>query len=272
MLSYQTNHSARSPWVRASFLTLAVLCLSVSGTAYGQALTPNQQAAVTNLQQASNALKTQITLGATYSSAVAASAQSGAIVDPAAHQNAAITTGQVSSYNQSLSTFQATNFYTASQFFTDQANLSRTQMQAAISSLADATADLQKVIAVNQTLQNIIDAPAARAAQQVVANTGIGTEITNDQLSAYNTSLADVGTYSAKTAAFIQAANSQSISGNVDTFAAQYNKPLDYATAAFSYATASVTVSWGDLVLSQEGVLSQYRQSAEAFYSNLDAN
>lgn len=266
---FLTNRFVRSPLVAGFNLTLVALCLSVSASAFGQALTPSQQTAVTNLQQASNAVKSQTVLGTAFGSALSAASQSWTIVDPAAHQTALISEGQRQAYNTALSTFQATNFYTAAQFFADQAALSRTQMQNAISSLADATASLQKVVAVNQTLQGISDAPTARAAQQVVANSGLGTEITSSQMAAYNTSLANVSTYSAQTAAFMRAANSQNITGNVDAFAAQYNKTLDYANATFSYASAGIAVSWGELVLRQDGVLSPYRQSAEAFYASI---
>lgn len=271
MRSYQTNHFARYPLVAAFNLTVLALCLSGSATVHAQTLTQSQQTAVTNLQQASSAIKTQITLGSVYSSALASASQNGTIVDPTATQGAMLTPSQVQSYNQALGSFQGTNFYTASQFFADQAALSRTQLQNAISSLADATADLQKVIGVNQTLQGISDAQTARAAQQVIASTGLGTEVTSSQMEAYNTSLANVSSYSAQTAAFMRASNNQNISGNVDAFASQYNKTLDYANATFSYATSGITVSWGELVLNQAGVLAPYTQSAEAFYTSIGA-
>jgi hypothetical protein len=268
MLSYQVNPCARYRWAVGFKLILAAVCLSASGIAYGQ-LSPSQQQAVSNLQQSSGSLSGTITLGASYSTALGTAANQGIIVDPTAHQAALLTEQQRTAYNSALGTFQAANFYTASQFFADQAALSRTQMQGAISSLADAMVDLQKVIAVNQTVRDIADPAAARAAQQVIANAGLGGEVTASQMSAYNQSLANVNSYASQTAAFMRAANSQSITGNVDNFAAQYGRTLDYATASFSYASAGIAVSWGELVIVQNGVLSAYQQSAESFQSSL---
>jgi hypothetical protein len=265
---YPTNRSALSLSAAAFRLTVLALCLSASASALAQ-LTQSQQTTVTNLQQTSLAIKSQVTLGTAYSSGLSAAANAGTIVDPQAYTQATLTEAQRTAYNSALTAFSSTNFYSAAQFFQDRANATKTQMQAAIADLATATVDLQKVVAVNQTVANITDPQTARAAQQTIQNAGLGTSVTSEQMAAYNSSLADVNSYASQTASFMRAANSASISGNVDTFAAQYGRDLSYATATVNYANSSVTVAWGELVLTQQGVLSPYKQSAEAFFNTV---
>jgi hypothetical protein len=263
-----TNRSAHSLWAPAFNLMVLALCLSASASAFGQ-LTTSQQTAVANLQQTSLAIKNQVVLGTAYSSGLAASADAGTIVNPQAYTQATITEAQRTAYNTAMTTFSTTSFYNAAQFFQDRANATKLQMQTAISDLAAATVDLQKVVAVNQTVASITDPQTARAAQQTIQNAGLGTAVTTEQIAAYNQSLSDVNSYSAQTAAFMRAANSTSIAGNVDNFAAQYGKDLAYANAAFSYANSSIAVSWGELMLTQEGVLAPYKQSSESFFNSV---
>jgi len=265
---YPTNRSALSLSAAAFRLTVLALCLSVSVSALAQ-LTQSQQTTVTNLQQTSLAIKSQVTLGTAYSSGLSAAANAGTIVDPQAYTRATLTEAQRTAYNSALTAFSSTNFYSAAQFFQDRANATKTQMQAAIADLATATVDLQKVVAVNQTVANITDPQTARAAQQTIQNAGLGTSVTSEQMAAYNSSLADVNSYASQTAAFMRAANSKDISGNVDAYAAQYNLKLADASSFVNYTTGTIAVEWGKMGIAQGGVLDQYKQSAEAFFNTV---
>lgn len=250
-------------------LTAAALYPIASAPASAQALTASQQTAVTNLQNASNALKAQVSLGIRASSNYSAAAANGYVVDPNAYSVATISETQRTTYNSALTTFSTTNFYTAQQFFQDQAAQARTQLQSAISSLASAAVDLQKVASVNQTLSTIADAPTAKAAQAVIASTGLGTEVTSSQVSAYNSSLANVSDYAGKTAAFFRAAGDVTITTNVDNFARQYSKDLAYASAGLAYATGGITVGWADgYGIGMNGVLNGYLINSSTFYNS----
>ena len=249
-------------------LIAVVLYLSGSGIAYGQ-LNQGQQTAVNNLQQTSAALKDRVAQGNAYAVGLSSAAQQGTIVDPAAHKPALLTDDQRNAYNSALSSFQATTFSPAAAFFADQAALSRTNMQTAISSLADATIELQRVAAVHQTVTTITDVPTARAAQQVIANAGLGGEVTSAHMAAYNASLSSVNAYATLTAAFMRAANNEYLTTNLDRFSQQYAKPLAYAEASFSYANSHIQVIWVDQVFSQNALLQQYQQSAENFQASM---
>ena len=252
-------------------LMMAVLCLIGIAPANAQSLTKDQQAVVSNAQASSAAIKAQIALGAQYSAALSSAAGTGTIVDPNAHTKAAITDQQRTTYNAALSTYQGTNFYTAQQFLKDQAASNVTQMQQAISSLAAATVDLQKVVSVNQALQNVGDVPTAKQAQQVLSSVVVGTEVTTQQMSNYNTSLAQVNSYASQAAAFMRASGEVTITQPLDKFVKQYGKGLEYAGAVFTYANAGVVVGWADGARFQvdNTVLDKYTQSGDSFYRSV---
>lgn len=249
--------------------TLA-LCLIAIAPASAQALNQSQRLVVNNLDAASSAIKGQVALGARYAAGFSAAASSGTIVDPTAYQVATISEAQRTSYNSSMTAFTNTNYSMASQFFLTNAKNNVAAMQASISDLATASVDLQKAATVNQMLSTITDAPTARATQTAIVNAGLSTEITGQQVAAYNTSLANVNSYASQAAAFFKAADNVSLTTNVDNFAKQYSKDLAYASAGFNYATGTLLVAFGDgLALSQSGALNEYKRSSEGFYNTV---
>ena len=251
---------------------MVALCLIASDQASAQTLIPIQQQAVTNLRTASNTVKGQLTLGTAYSGALSTAASSGTIVDPTAYQSATITEGQRNTYNAALTTFNTTQFNGSRQYFEQRASDNIALMQQAISQLASATADLQKVVTVNQMVSAITDVPTARATQTAILNAGIGTEITQQQASAYNASLANVNSYASQAALFMRAAQNQTLTANVDRFVDTYGKDLNYATTTAAYADTAITLAWSDgLQITQAGMLEQYKQSGSAFYTAVTA-
>lgn len=253
--------------------TMAALCLIASGQASAQSLTTSQQTAVTNLYDASRAIKNQVGIGMAFSAGFSAAAANGTIVDPHAYQTATISEQQRTGYNTSISAFNSTDFYTAKQFLQQQAAVATTNMQASIASLASAAVELQKVATVNQMVSSITDAPTAKSTQNAIAAAGVNTEVTTQQVSAYNTSLANVNSYASQAATFFRAANNTNITGNIDNFKATYNKDLSqaYAVAGYNSANPYVTVGWQNgWSIGQAGMLTQYTQSSAAFYAAND--
>lgn len=267
MRSYLTPRFAQYHLAPAFRLTVLLLCLSVSAPVYSQALTQNQQQIVAGLNSTSGAVTGQFSLATAYSSALQSAATAGSIVDPTAHQQATITDAQRQSYNTALGAFNAASFYSAQQLFTARANQSIAAMNSAIQDFAAASVDIQRVTAVNQLVQTATDAPKAKAVQDAIRDSGLATELTGQHVAAFNQSLGAINAASSQAAAFFRAANSQNIAGNVDNFAAQYNKDLAYATATFDYASGAVAVAWADgLATTQQGVLNQYKVSSDEFF------
>lgn len=169
-----------------------------------------------------------------------------------------------------MTTFNTTNFNGSRQYFEQRASDNIALMQQAISQLAAATADLQKVVAVNQMVSGITDVPTARATQTAILNAGLGTEITQQQAAAYNASLANVNSYASQAALFMRAAQNVTLTTNVDRFVDTYAKDLNYATTTAAYADTAITLAWNDgLQIKQAGMLDQYKVSASAFYTSV---
>jgi hypothetical protein len=222
---------------------------------------------VTNLTNASGEIKGQLALGARYSTALSSAATGGTIVDPTAYQTATISEAQRSTYNTAARAFNTTSFNGSRQFFETQASNNLASMRNSISDLAAATVDLQKVVTVNQMVSGISDVPTARATQTAILNAGLSTDVTAQQVSAYNTSLANVNSYASQAALFMRAAQNVTLTQNVDNFVNTYSKDLNYVTTTAAYANTAITLAWQDgLQITQEGMLNQFTQGSNAFY------
>lgn len=266
----KSSHSNQSPLALLSAMTMAVLFLTASGQANGQTLIPSQQQVVTNLIAASGSIKGKLTLGAAYSTAFSSSASNGTIVDPTAYQAATVSEGQRNTYNAAVQTFNTTGFNGSRQYFEGKASDNIALMQQSIAQLASAAADLQKVVTVNQMVFAINNVPTARATQTAILNAGLGTEITGQQVAAYNASLANVNSYASQAALFMRAAQNVTLTTNVDRFVDAYAKDLNYATTTAAYADTAITLAWSDgLQITQAGMLNQYQQSSNSFYSGV---
>lgn len=264
----KSNHCARSLWQLASAWTMAGLCLIASVPASAQSLTTSQQTVVNNLQSTSLTIKSQVSLGLGISAALASAANNGTIVDPNAHQAGLITEQQRQDYNASLSTFRATDFYNAQQFFRDQATNSISQMQQAITALSNSAVELQKAATVNQMMANVTDTTQAKQVQSVISNSPtLSSEIGAATVGNYNSSLAQVNSYATQAASFFQAANNTQLTNTVDLMKTNYGKDLSYAGAHFSYADSRMLIGWADgFNFAVSPVLEAYKQSSADFY------
>jgi hypothetical protein len=268
------NRSNQLLSLSAPMLTILGVCLTASVQANAQtvnqnALSPTQQAVVNNLQNSSLSIKNTLSSGTAFVGAINTASHSGVIVDPNAYQSVTVSQDQVTKYNTSLATYQSTPFSGSAQFFINQANTAFANMQSAIGQLATSAVDLQKAVTVNQMVASVTDTPTAKATQQAIAAAGLDTPISSASVTAYNTSLASVNSYATQAAAFMQAANSVSITGNVDKFASQYNSNIAYANAQFSYATGALTVDFGNgMALTQTGVLNAYYEAPAQLFAS----
>lgn len=267
MSTRNLTNSCRSLLARTLAPMMAVLSLIASAQASAQALTQSQQATVSNLTAASGDLRSRITLGVASTANFSTAANAGFIVDPNAWRAAEITEQHRTAYNSALSTFNNANFYTAQQFLNDQAAASRAQLQQSISSLSAAAVDLQKAVTVNQMVSAISDSPTARSTQTAIAASGLGTEVQQSQVAAFNSSLSMVNSYATQTAAFLSAAKNTTITGSIDLAASNYNKPLYAATASYGYANDAMIVAFDQMsAVGFQGMLAGNQLTAQQFF------
>jgi hypothetical protein len=265
----KSNHSNQS---RSALpvLTILALCLTAFAPASAQTLLPNQRQVVNNLATASDTIKGQLALGARYSTALSTAASAGTIVEPTAYQTATISESQRTTYNSAALAFNSANFNGSRQYFETQASNNLASMRNSISDLAAATADLQKVVTVNQMLASITDVPTAKVTQTAILNAGLTSEVTTGQVAAYNVSLANVNSYASQAALFMRAAQNVTLTQNVDNFVNTYAKDLNYVQTTAAYANTAITLAWQDgLEITQEGMLNQFTQGSNSFYTSV---
>ena len=267
MQSNRLNPS-RSVWLLLA--AMLALCLIATGPASAQTLLPNQRLVVNNLANSSDTIKGQLALGARYSAGLSTAATTGTIVDPNAWQTAAISEAQRNTYNSTVRAFNTTNFNGSRQYFETQASNNLANMRTSISDLAAATVDLQKVVQVNQMVSAITDVPTAKTTQTAILNAGLGSDVTSSQVAAYNTSLANVNSYASQAALFMRAAQNTTLTANVDNFVNTYSKDLNYVNTIASFTNTAITLAWADgMQITQEGMLNQFTQGANAFYTSV---
>lgn len=222
---------------------------------------------MTNLQTSSNDIKKQINYALSSTGNFTAVSTNGYIVDPNAYTSLTISAAQKDAYNAALSTFQTTSFYNAQQFLTDRANEQIVNLQGSIHDLAVAAVDLQSAATVNQIIAGVSDSPTAQAAQTAIANSGLNTEITATQVASFNNSLQMVNTYATQAGAFFASAKNNTITSNIDLSAANYNKTLYTASAAYAYAGDQLTINFdGTYAIGFAGFTSDKQISAANFF------
>jgi hypothetical protein len=247
---------------------ILALCLTSIGSASAQNLTQPQQTVVTNLRSSSDAIKSQISYALSSTANFTSVATNGYIVDPNAYTSLTISNAQKDAYNAALGTFQSTSFYNAQQYLTDRANEQVSNLQGAIHDLAVAAVDLQSAATVNQIVSGITDSPTAQAAQTAIANSGLNTEITATQVSAFNNSIQMVNTYATQAGAFFASANNNVITSNIDLAASNYNKTLYTASAAYAYTNDQLTVNFdGTYSIGFSGFTTDKQIAAATFFT-----
>jgi len=248
---------------------MTLLSLTALGTVNAQALNTNRSNVVINLQNSSLELTNQINKALAASANMSVAAYNEYIVDPNAYQSSVITYQQQQAYNDALSQFQGTEFYTAKDLLQDSGAGAIYQMQIAINNLATAAVQLQTVAIVNDIVNGVNDVPTANSAQKVLESAGLDTQVTTEQVDNFNSSLQMVNAYASQAGAFFSASKNESITSSVDLTALNYNKSIYTASTSYTYGTDSLSITFADSYsMSFDGLLTSSRIDADTFYNN----
>ena len=209
--------------------TVALLCLSASVAHADPTMTGLNQSAQTILNQLSEAQS--LTAGATYS------AGNGDILAPGVMQDAAITEAMRLDYNSDLQGVINATYYNAEMLFQDQHEQAMVNLDTAVDNLVAATAVLMEVQAVANMAANADTVTEQLAVQAVLTNNDMS--ITAADVSNYNSALGAVQSYAREAGAFLAASRNASMTGTIDSYAANTSTSLYGATVAYS-ATADI--------------------------------
>ena len=208
---------------------VALVCLSVSAAHAEPTMTNLQGSAQTILNQLSAAQS--LTAGATYS------ASNGDILAPGVMQDAAITEAMRLDYNSDLQGVIDATYYNAEMLFQDKHEQAMVNLDSAVDNLVAATAVLMEVQAVANMAANADTVTQQLAVQAVLTNNDM--TITAADVSNYNNALGAVQTYARDAGAFLAASRNTTMTGTVDSYAANSGTSLYGATVAYS-ATADI--------------------------------
>jgi hypothetical protein len=209
--------------------TVVLLCLSASAAHADPTITSLQGSAQTILDQL--AASQTLTAGAVYS------ASNGDILAPGVMQDAAITEQMRLDYNSDIEGVIDATYYNAEMLFQDQYTATMVNLDSAVDNLVAATAVLMEVQTIANMAANADTVTEQLAFQAVLTNNDM--TISAADVSSYNTALGAVQTYARDAGAFLAASRNTTMTGTVDSYAANSGTSLYGATVAYS-ATADI--------------------------------
>lgn len=153
-----------------------------------------------------------------------------------------LTEQSVDSYNQALQAVKDATFYNAKMMFEDKHDEAMDNLSLAVDSFVLATEAIVEVVTVNEMATEANTVEGQLAVQSYIQANDV--EITQAEVSAYNTSLDDVESYAQQAAAFLQASNNDYITSATDNEAQAYNNNSYSASITYTAANDYLNISW----------------------------
>jgi hypothetical protein len=153
-----------------------------------------------------------------------------------------LTEQSVDSYNQALQAVKDATFYNAKMMFEDKHDEAMDNLSLAVDSFVLATEAIVEVVTVNEMATEANTTEGQLAVQSYIQTNDV--EITQAEVSAYNTSLDDVESYAQQAAAFLQASNDSYITSATDNEAQAYNNASYEANVTYNAANDFLQVTW----------------------------
>lgn len=192
--------------------------------------------AIQNQLQMSNTLS----LGATYY------ATTGGVITDGSLDAAHITNQMMTDYNAAIDAVIQANYASAQDIFLEQHQNAMSNLTVAVDSLVSATAVLASVGAVADMAANA-DTTQEQTALQTMLTNDPGLQITQVEVSNYNTSLDAVESYAQQAGSFLAAANNTSLTSAVDSFAASNNVAVGaYTAVTYTQSIDQYIITWGN--------------------------
>ena len=153
-----------------------------------------------------------------------------------------LTQESVDSYNNAIQAVKDATFYNAKLMFEEKHDDAMDNLGGAVDMLAVATQNIAEVVTVNEMAAEADTVEEQLAVQNYIQTNDV--EITQAEVSAYNTSLDDVETYAQQAAAFLQAANDTYITSATDNEAQSYNNNSYQASITYTAANDYLNITW----------------------------
>lgn len=190
-------------------------------------------------------------------------AGSGGIIDTNTVVQYQITQEQLDAYNGALQEVKDAVYYNTRMLFEDKHEEAMTNLSAAVDVFTVAAQEIAKVDAVAEVASTADTVEEQVAMQDFIATGDV--ELTQQEVAAYNDSIADIETHSQEAAAFLSAANNQFITDTGDKHAQDFNISTINATASFNATNDTLRLIWAvDQQISFHGFFSNdFKASAD---------
>lgn len=190
-------------------------------------------------------------------------AATGGIAEPGAVVQYQITQDQLDAYNGALQEVRDAVYYNTRMLFEDKHEEAMINLASAVDVFSVAAQEIAKVDAVAEVASTADTAEEQVAMQNFIATSDV--ELTQQEVVAYNDSLADIETHSQEAAAFLRAANSTFITDTGDQHAQDFNVSSINATATYTATNDTLALIWAvDQQISFHGFFSNdFKSSAD---------
>lgn len=192
-----------------------------------------QDATMTNLANAGHTIQDQLTASAILSAGAGYYASVGGVIAEGTMTQAQLNQAMVDAYNSALNTVLTTEYYNASMMLEDQFEVTRAQLNTAIDDLTAAAS----VLAVAGVVADMAaDAVTVEDNLQVQAAVSVmDASLTAGDVSAYNNALSNVENLAQSAAGFLAASQNASVTGAIDSYAANNNLSMaSYSAVTFN--------------------------------------
>ena len=192
---------------------------------------------MTDLQGSAQTILNQLSAAQSLTAGAVYSADQGYVLEPGVMQTATITEQMRLDYNSDIQGVIDATYYNAEILFQDQHTAAMANLDTAVDNLVAATAVLMEVQAVANMAANAETVQQQMALQTILTSNDM--TISAADVSNYNSALGAVQTYARDAGAFLAASRNTTMTGAVDSYAANNSVSLYGATVAYS-ATADI--------------------------------
>jgi hypothetical protein len=173
-------------------------------------------------------------------------ATTGGVIEGGALNDAQITQQMMDDYNEAIDAVINSHYASAQDIFLQAHYDSMGNLNTSVDQLVDATIVLSSVFFVADLAASADTTQEQMALQSVLANDP-SLQITQMEVDAFNQSLDAVGAYAREAGAFLAAANNESLTAAVDSFAENNNVAVGaYTAVTFSQSIDQYIITWGD--------------------------
>jgi hypothetical protein len=198
------------------------------------------------LEATARAIQSQLQLSNTLSLGAMSYATTGGVIEGGALDSAQITQQMMDDYNAAIDAVINSHYASAQDIFLQAHYDSMGNLNTSVDQLVSATIVLSSVFFVADLAASADTTQEQMALQNVLANDP-SLQITQMEVDAFNQSLDAVGAYAREAGAFLAAANNESLTSAVDSFAASNNVAVGaYTAITFHQTMDQYIITWGD--------------------------